>query len=327
MHSNTNQQSFPLVSVIIPIYKVEKYVIQCAESLFLQDWPNIEIIFVDNMSPDHSVELVENLLRNTYPECKAYTRIIRQGKQGLGYARDAGLKVASGEYIMHVDSDDWVEPNFVSKMVTKAVETNADIVYCNYFKEYDKGKPFKISKEKDLTGATDRDFIFAIHNGEIQGFMCNKLLRRSLYDLDNLVIPICNMHEDIVFQTQIAYGAKGIVFIAEPLYHYRRRRKGAVTAMSWRQRHLNSAKSLFHLYNMLPKSNSPLDYCEQDLLMRAAWYAISSFDFKLLHNSPDAMKFLAGMKFVKGRRVPIIKQRIVRTYCRIYNLLCNHRQV
>lgn len=214
MQQHNTLNPYPLVSVIVPIYMVEDYIVQCAESLFMQDWPHVELIFVDNNSPDRSIALLEDVLNNKYPHCKNHTIIVRQEKQGLGHARKAGLKVAHGEYIIHVDSDDWVEPNFISSLTRKAIETNADVVYCKYYKEYEGGKAAKISMEADMTGCSDKEFIQAIHNSRIQAYNWNKLERRSMYgDIDKLIIPITNMNEDIVFQTQVVCGAQVIVHV------------------------------------------------------------------------------------------------------------------
>lgn len=315
----------PLVSIIVPIYKVEKYIVQCAESLFLQDWPNKELIFVDNNTPDRSIQLLEDLLDSKYPHCKPFVHIISQKKQGLGYAREAGLRIATGEYVIHVDSDDWVEHDFISKLAQKAVESNADVVYCNYIKEYEDQQP-EVTPQKDMSGCSDREMITAIHNRWIQGYMWNKLIRRSFYRMDELVVPLCNMHEDITFLTQILYGVQRVVFLPEALYHYRLLRKDSITAMKWADWRRNSAEGFFHLYRQLPKHNSPLDYCAQDLLMRATWYALSTRSFSLLHRYPEVMRYIAGISYVKGRRVPVIKQRIMKHYCRIYLRLHSKEQ-
>lgn len=320
MSATAVSQTTPLVSVIVPIYKVEDYIVKCAESLFQQDWPNLELIFVDNNTPDNSITLLRELLHGKYPQCEPFTKIVHGKKQGLGFAREAGLREATGDYIIHVDSDDWVEHDYVSKLAHKAVEEHADIVCCNYFLEYDDNlsKPIR---ERDATGYSDAKFIKAIHNGGVKAYNWNKLVRSSLYHLDTLVTPITNMHEDIVFQTQICYGAKRIVSIPDSLYHYRRTRKDAITSSNGKQWRRSSAKGLLHLYRQLPKTGGPLDYCAQDLLMRASWYALKARNFSLLHSYPEAIRFLADMPYVKGRRTPIIKQSIMKYYSRLYLML------
>ena len=305
------------VSVIVPVYLVEEYIQGCAESLFRQDWKNLEIIFVDNLSPDASIDLVKASLEN-YPERKADTLFVTEPRRGLGFAREAGLAAATGDYIIHVDSDDWVEPDFISAMVARSVEEDADVVYCDYYKEYCSGKPSKHHVERDLADPDSvEERLFAIHNTLLQAYMWNKLIRRSVYDQAALVIPIRNMHEDIVFQTQLLYRARRMVHLKRPLYHYRRRRRGAITAGSWSKTRRSSAEGLFYLYESLPATGGPLDYCRQDLVMRASWYAVSTFQFSILEDHPSVFEVLATMPIVKGRRVPPVKQRILKLYSRI----------
>lgn len=305
------------VSIIIPVCHVEDYMEQCAVSLFSQTWDNLEYIFVDNNSPDNSMKILGEVLKN-YPERSNQVIKVFENRKGLGFTRMAGLQKASGEYVIHVDSDDWVEPDYIEKLVTKAQSDSADIVYCDYYKEYE-GRPekAKIVCEKDIEGNGAEDYLFAIHNGKIQAYMWNKLVKRSLYHLNGFVIPVRNMHEDIVFQTQVFYYASKMVHLPEPLYHYRRKRKGAITAGSWFKTRKESAEGLLHLYSSLPKKGSALEYISQDLTMRAGWYALITFNFSTLHSCPEAMALLADMEYKKGRRVPLIKQIILKNYCKL----------
>lgn len=303
------------VSIIVPVYKVEKYIGSCAVSLFSQTWSNIEFIFVDNNTPDCSMALVREVLKS-FPSRRDSVVFIHESRQGLGYARYAGIKVATGDYILHVDSDDWVEPDFVEALVTKAEEEDADAVYCDFFKEYE-GHPEKTRAvgQCELDEKTGKGAITAIHRGRMKAFNCNKLEKRSLYKLDSLVVPIRNMHEDIVYQTQILYGAMKVVHLARPLYHYRRMRNGAVTAGSKIKARKYSAEGLFHLYSSLPRTGSALEYIEHDLLTRAGWYSLCARDFVTLRSNPDALQYLADMKPKKGQRVSLLCQWLLKFSC------------
>ena len=115
----------PPVSVIVPVYAVEAYIAQCAESLMVQTYPAIEFIFVNDGTPDRSMEVLDAVLKR-YPQ--RTVKIVNEENAGLPHARAAGLKVATGEYILHVDSDDWVEPDEVERLVARAEETGADLV-------------------------------------------------------------------------------------------------------------------------------------------------------------------------------------------------------
>ena len=124
-----------LVSVLVPVYGVEKYIAECAGSLFSQTWQNIEYVFVDDCSPDRSIEVLRQVIAE-YPHRERQVRIVRQDRnRGLGAARNRAVEESSGEYLMHVDSDDRITPNAVEKLVAAAMETSADIVdgaYCEF---------------------------------------------------------------------------------------------------------------------------------------------------------------------------------------------------
>lgn len=111
----------PLLSVIIPVYKVERYIERCANSLFGQSMSeNIEFIFVDDYSPDNSIPIVHKVLRQ-YPKRLFQVRFLRnESNRGLAYSRQRGIEAAKGEYIAHCDSDDWVETQMYQALIDKA---------------------------------------------------------------------------------------------------------------------------------------------------------------------------------------------------------------
>ena len=129
------------VSLIVPIYKVEKYIGQCARSVLGQSWPSIQFIFVDDCSPDKSIDILEALIDREFASLKDHIQIIRKPvNEGLPQARKTGLEAATGDYILHVDADDWIEPDAVEKLALKAEETEADVVYFFAWKEFGDGR-------------------------------------------------------------------------------------------------------------------------------------------------------------------------------------------
>lgn len=315
MLEEERSHSYPKISVIVPIYNVEAYIRQCATSLFSQTWQNLQFIFVDDGSSDHSVDILEDVLRS-YPERSVQTTIIRQPNRGLPVARMAGLSQAVGEYIIHVDSDDWVEPDYARVLIEKAIEENADVVYCDFFKEYE-NKPSKIEREKDFYPDNGATATKAMHNSIIRAYMWNKLIKKDLYDLENMIVPIYGYHEDIVFQTQILYNAKKCYHLKEPLYHYRRRRKGALTAAPLITSRRHSAANMLHLYDSLPSRSGPITTCGIDILLRAGWYSCIIMDFKLLAKYPKAVDILSKMSYIHSCRVPVWKQRYTKFCCSV----------
>lgn len=307
------------VSVIVPIYNVEDYIRQCAESLLNQTWKDIQYIFVDDGSPDRSLEILNEVIES-HPERKDKVIVIHESNSGLPGARMAGLRKATGDYIIHVDSDDWVEPDYISTLVTTAMDTGADMVYCDFYKEYG-SKPTKIYREGELSPADGKTAVYAMHNSIIRAYMWNKLERRSLYVLDGMFVPVRAYHEDIVFQSQILHNAKSCVHVHKPLYHYRRKRSGALTGGKVIRNRRDSALNMLEMYKALPKDEGPLVECGMDVLMRAGWYCCVTLDFGLLASCPDVVKILAQKTDIPHDRVTIPKQRYTKFCCKLLYLL------
>lgn len=209
--------SGPLVSVLVPIYGVEKYIERCARSIFEQTYQNLEIIFVNDCSPDNSIAIL-NMVLDDYPERKAQTRIIDHEKnKGLAAARKTALLASSGYYIQNFDSDDYVEIDMISKIVALAESGKADITICDLYYEYEHNKKYchvnpSLEPLKCLT---------QILKGQVHSGVCNKLIKRSLYT-ENAITPIdgINMLEDMSVMYRLMFYAKKISYLPIPLYHY-----------------------------------------------------------------------------------------------------------
>lgn len=121
--------SHPSFSIIAPIYGVERYIVNCADSLLGQTYDNIQFIFVNDGTKDASIELLSKLIDKKYGALKDRIVIVNKLNGGLPAARRTGMEYATGDYILHVDSDDWVETDMVEKIAAKAVETDSDVIY------------------------------------------------------------------------------------------------------------------------------------------------------------------------------------------------------
>ena len=130
------------VSVIIPVFNVRNFIERCARSHFEQTLEDIEYIFVDDASPDDSVDILKACIER-YPERKEQVRIlVHEQNQGLPAARNTGLAVATGEYVFHCDSDDFVEKDMLEEMYGAAKEKDADMVYCNFYLSFEKNERY-----------------------------------------------------------------------------------------------------------------------------------------------------------------------------------------
>ncbi len=214
------------VSIIIPIYNVEKYIERCAVSLFEQDFEDIEYIFVNDCTPDNSVKILEKIIEK-YPNRKPYVKIIHHKEnKGLGATRKTGLKQATGEYILHIDSDDWCELDMVSSLYNKAKVTDTDIVACDYFINY---KDKQIYKKQNYTENVEQDTL-NVWSGYLRPFLWNKLVRRTLYSNNNLYPPVeINMTEDYWLAVRLFTMSQKVAHIPNALYHYWQENENALT--------------------------------------------------------------------------------------------------
>lgn len=208
----------PKVSVIITIYNREKYIEDCARTLFEQTLDDVEYLFVDDASTDKSVMILRELLEN-YPTRKYLTRIICLSENGgRAVARQTGIDHSTGEYVIHVDSDDWIDLDMLEKLYEKAKETHADIVGCNLMHEY---QNYKCVFKQAYSGDVDED-IRRLLNGKIFPSLCTSLTRTSLIKDNDIAFPQgIDTGEDLLFNLHLYLHANSVVGIDEPFYHYR----------------------------------------------------------------------------------------------------------
>lgn len=218
----------PAVTVIVPIYNVSDYIEKCARNVFEQTLNNLEILFIDDCSPDNSVQIITDLLEE-YPERKSLTRIIKMSvNSGSAGVRRKGIMEATGEYIIHLDGDDWVDTDYYESLYKAAIQTNADIVMGDEVMEY----PDKVIPITNYTlPSSGRDIIREWYKNTIGLFCHNKLVKQSIYR-ENNILPWegLNMWEDNGLFARLFYYARKVVHVHGPAYHYNRCNVGAMTA-------------------------------------------------------------------------------------------------
>ena len=205
----------PLISVIIPIYNVEKYLDKCISSVVGQTYSNLEIILIDDGSPDACPQMCDNYAKND-----ARIKVIHKNNEGLAAARNAGLNVATGDYIAFVDSDDWIEPILYEEMLKLANKGKAEIICCGAVKLRGENKTEKCFCYYPTGTVCDSDEIVKdILLDKIGSQVCFRLYESKCWD--NLRFPEGRLYEDIPTTFKAFLKAKRIGFIAEPYYNYR----------------------------------------------------------------------------------------------------------
>lgn len=217
------------ISVIIPVFNVEKYIEQCIESVINQTLNDIEIICVNDGSTDKSLEILKK-----YQQKDARIKILNQENKGAGAARNTGLNAANGEYIYFLDGDDYIEQIALEKLYKQIIKKNADICLCKHKTFDDETKIIKIDeqtlqlnlfKTDTISRETAPEQIFQLCTPQI----ALKLYKKSFikkYDLSFQEIKTCN---DVYFSLASLALAKNITYVNEPLLIYRTNRKNSLT--------------------------------------------------------------------------------------------------
>ncbi|MCM1137469.1 MAG: glycosyltransferase family 2 protein [Duncaniella sp.] len=232
------------VSVLVPVYGVEKYIERCARSLFNQTMTDeIEFIFVDDCTPDRSIEILKNVL-NDYPHRKYQTRILHhEVNKGLPEARNTGVNNACGEYVIHCDSDDWVEPNMYELLYSQAKLTDADIVGCDFFEELPDKQVYRRQN-------FNLDSLQACKNlltlNQMFFNIWSRLVKKTLYkDNDITFDPEVRMGEDALSSIKLHLSANKISGVSNTLYHYNCTNDSSMTK-NWTYKDVESIEKLIN---------------------------------------------------------------------------------
>lgn len=207
------------ISIIVPVYNVEQYLEQCLNSLVNQSLKDIEIIVVIDGATDNSLKIAKK-----YEEYSNFL-IVESENRGLGAARNLGLKYANGEYILFVDSDDFIDHDMCRDLYICAKEYNSNIIQCGHQLYYEEGKtenilygPYATVKEYD-----SQECLKMFFNGLISGYVWNKLYRHDFIKKYNIKNPEGVCYEDMIVTLKTLNHADKVIILNKPLYIYRQR--------------------------------------------------------------------------------------------------------
>lgn len=205
----------PKVSIIVPVYGVEKYIERCARSLFEQTFDDIEYIFVNDCTKDASIQILETIIEE-YPNRKKQIKILHhEVNKGLPQARKTGILTAVGKYVISFDSDDWVENTIIDILYSNAVQKNAAISICDIY--ISDGINHRVKKCGDVN-LNKMDYFEQMCQMKYMWSTCNKLIQRSLFK--DIIFPICNNAEDMALILQLMAKANKVCYLPQALYYY-----------------------------------------------------------------------------------------------------------
>ncbi len=220
----------PLVTIIVPVYNVEKYLDKCIESIIKQTYSNLEILLVDDGSTDSCYQKCEK-----WKEKDGRIIVVHKKNAGLGFARNTGLELASGEFVMYIDSDDYISSNMVERLLTVAKETESDTVYCGLTRVYTDGSEIAVPAAYDNQTFEKSEIIDKIllemvgsrpdDKEDANLFMSvwhalysMKIIRKYSIRFPSEREIMC---EDIMYHIDYLRRAERVTYIADPLYFYR----------------------------------------------------------------------------------------------------------
>ena len=229
----------PKISIIVPIYKAEPYLRQCLDSITAQTYHHIEIILVDDGSPDGCGAICD-----AYGAKDTRIRVIRQPNGGVSSARNAGLAAATGDWICWVDADDWIEPDMVSYLLSNALSEQADVCICGRYEELP-GRTGRFGFPERTLLDRRAALKALLENRNLDDALYDKLWKRDLFQ--EISFPTGRTYEDLATVYRLLEKAQRILCLPEQKYHYRRRSGSIVgdTSLPNRMNHYLAAQARY----------------------------------------------------------------------------------
>lgn len=314
----------PKVSVIVPVYGVENFIERCARSLFEQTLDDIEFIFINDCTKDNSIEILNKTIKD-YPHRKQQIRIENMPtNSGLAAVRRHGTQLATGDYIIHCDSDDWIDNDMLDKMYQKIKATNADIVMVDVYKElldyrYLINAPYSNNKKEIISAFIRGNAIY----------QWNKLIKKELYIK---YLPYLkegfDMSEDYSIIVPLSMGADKIEYVPNTYYHYTQYNNNAITKKKVTQKEINGWLRSVECVVDYTQKNNINDY-ESDIIYRKLmikyWCILRTrgeLQKKISNIYPEINIHIRNlMKEAPGRRAQLLFYTVIKGYTNCFNLL------
>jgi len=230
----------PKISVIVPVYNVEPYLRKCLDSIVNQTYRNLEIILVDDGSPDHCGAICDE-----YAEKDSRIVVIHKENGGVSSARNAGLAAVTGEWIGWVDPDDWIEADMFSCLIEGTLEMYVDIVVCGRYEEYEGYTTERVWKNREMLGRHEA-IKKLLENDLMQNFLWDKLWKKELFC--GIWFPEGRTYEDIAVMHRLFERTATVCCLPVSKYHYFQRRNSIVSNVSLKNRinHYLAAKERYY---------------------------------------------------------------------------------
>ena len=297
-----------LISVIIPVYNVEKYLIRCVDSVVNQTYKNLEIILVNDGSTDSSGILCDKLAKND-----ARIKVIHKENGGLSDARNIGQQESKGVYIIFVDSDDYVHVDMINSLYEQITNENADVSMCGVMNVYLNSQNPQCADTELYFTCEKKEFLKEYLIGErIPGSICNKLLKRSV--ANKLKFPVGKIYEDAFYHYDLISVAEKFVVNTKPYYYYYHR-GGSITTKPFKNKDLVYIDIYKKYYELILENYEDL---KEEGFFRFAYSYFFILDKMLIEENYSLFEEYDNIvKFLKRNAVKIFRNKIFRKGRRI----------
>ena len=275
----------PFLTVVIPVYNVEKYLNRCIESILLQEWKNYDILLVDDGSTDRSPQICDD-----YVKAYDFISVIHKENGGLSEARNTGISQAKGEYVYFPDSDDWLEPDTFMALAEVLESQKFDIISFN--REFVKGEEDAIVSEPEVTQVFEgKDaFVQMLKHSYITGFANDKIYRKSLFIDNNILFPKGKYYEDLGTNYKLFLSAKKVYATNQKYYHYLIDNPDSIT-QSWNEKKFSD---MFGFYKDIFYSDFVRSQLNQEELQISPLYYVNG----LIHILASLYKSKLDKKYI-----------------------------
>ena len=276
----------PLLTVVIPVYNVEKYLKRCIESILIQEWKNYDILLVDDGSTDNSPQICDG-----YAKAYDFISVIHKKNGGLSAARNTGISNAEGEYVYFPDSDDWIEPDTFIALAEVVESQKFDIISFN--REFVKGEEDAIVSDSLVTQVFEgKDaFVQMLRHSYITGFANDKIYRKSLFTDNDIQFPIGKYYEDLGTNYKLFLSAKKVYATNQKYYHYLIDNPDSIT-QSWNEKKF---RDMFGFYKELFYSDFVRSQLNKEELQMSQLYYVNG----LVHILASLYKSKLDKKYIE----------------------------
>ena len=311
-----------MISVIVPVYKVEKYLERCVDSILAQNYRDLEIILVDDGSPDRCGGICDE-----YEKKDSRVKVIHKQNGGLSDARNVGIEAAKGGFICFVDSDDFIEPEMLMTMYQLQQEQDADIVCCGICDRYENRNFLACSKSEIINCSGKKAFEYILEGKYCAGSACSKLIRRDIIKEHRFLVG--KIYEDAFFLPQLMLSATKVSITMQPMYNYWHR-EGSITTSAFERKHMDIIEAYEKTYDFVMKKCPDM---EEVAKFRLCWANFVVLDRMLqvkdYKKYPEYQQVVSYLKknadfvvrchyFQKGRRIAAAALKI---HIELYHIL------